>query len=256
MELWNLVFMQFNKTRRGILEPLQKKHVDTGMGLERLVAVLQGKTSNYDTDLFAPLLQRIHELTNAPPYRSKFGQDDHEGLNTAYRILADHARMLTVAIADGMLPQERGAPFVLRKILRRAALLFETKFHADPLLLAQLVPAVREILGEAYPEVFAHEAKVQASIVEDVEKYKRTLETGRKAFRDICRKLENKMALPAERVFDLYANMGVPEELILSMAKERNMRCDLKGFYELLEGERAKSRAGLAATKAAAESAA
>ncbi|XP_055346940.1 alanine--tRNA ligase, cytoplasmic-like [Paramacrobiotus metropolitanus] len=249
LEVWNLVFMQFNRTRRGILEPLTVKHVDTGMGLERLVAVLQDRQSNYDTDLFLPLLQKIPELAGTPPYQSKFGDDDHEGLFTAYRILADHARMCTVAIADGMLPDKRGAPYVLRKVLRRAALTWSNKLHSDPLLWAQLVPTIVQSLGPAYPEIAEREAVIQATITKEIEDFKGIVDKGTKAFGKIWQKLENKMVLPADKMYELYRQFGVPEEVIFGLARGRNMGCDAKGFYLLMDQERVKSREGLARKK-------
>ncbi|GAU94836.1 hypothetical protein RvY_06546 [Ramazzottius varieornatus] len=242
LELWNLVFMQYNRKRQGLLEPLKDKHVDTGMGLERVVAVLQGKKSNYDTDLFTPVLSQIQQLTKAPFYEAKWGQEDHQGLNTSYRIIADHIRMLTVALADGVVPADRGAPFVLRKVLRRSVIILQNKFNCDPLALVDLVDTVVESLGEAYPEVASGQEAIKKTISEEVLKYKRTLEKGNKIFSDVWKKLENKMVLPADRMFSLYMHFGVPEELIIMMAKNRNMTCDLKGFYVLLDNEREKSR--------------
>lgn len=150
--------------------------------------------------------------------------------------------MLTVALADGVVPADRGAPFVLRKVLRRSVIILQNKFNCDPLVLVDLVDTVVDSLGEAYPEVASGQEAIKKTISEEVLKYKRTLEKGNKVFSDVWKKLENKMVLPADRMFSLYMHFGVPEELILMMAKNRNMTCDLKGFYELLDNEREKSR--------------
>lgn len=121
LEIWNNVFIQFNREADGSLRSLPAKHVDTGMGFERLVSVIQDRRSNYDTDIFAPLFQRIHELTGVRPYEGRFGEDDRDGIDMAYRVVADHVRTLTFALADGGVPNNVGRGYVLRRILRRGA---------------------------------------------------------------------------------------------------------------------------------------
>lgn len=121
LEIWNNVFIQFNRETDGTLRPLPSKHVDTGMGFERLVSVVQGKSSNYDTDVFAPIFSKIEELTGVRPYQGRFGEDDTDGIDTAYRVVADHVRTLTFALSDGGVPNNVGRGYVLRRILRRGA---------------------------------------------------------------------------------------------------------------------------------------
>ncbi|XP_072912342.1 alanine--tRNA ligase, mitochondrial isoform X2 [Hemitrygon akajei] len=153
VELWNLVFMQYHREADSSLQPLSRHSVDTGMGLERLVAVLQGTTSNYDTDLFTPILDAIHRESGAPRYSGLVGCSEAAYVDTAYRVLADHVRALAVCIADGLYPGMSGAPLVLRRILRRA-LRFSTEVLQAPAgLLTALVPTVVETLGDAYPEL-------------------------------------------------------------------------------------------------------
>ncbi|XP_059838557.1 alanine--tRNA ligase, mitochondrial isoform X6 [Hypanus sabinus] len=153
VELWNLVFMQYHRESDSSLQPLPRHSVDTGMGLERLAAVLQGSTSNYDTDLFTPILDAIHRESGAPRYSGLVGCSEAASVDTAYRVLADHVRALTVCIADGLYPGMSGAPLVLRRILRRA-LRFSTEVLQAPAgLLTALVPTVVETLGDAYPEL-------------------------------------------------------------------------------------------------------
>lgn len=150
LEIWNLVFIQYNREEDASLRPLPNKHVDTGLGFERLVSVLQDKTSNYDTDVFTVLFERIQEMTGVRPYQGKFGADDPEGIDTAYRVIADHVRTLTFALADGGVPDNTGRGYVLRRILRRGARFARKKlnvpighFFSDlmPTLVAQVVRA-------------------------------------------------------------------------------------------------------------------
>lgn len=131
LEIWNLVFMQFNRESDGSLRPLPNKNIDTGMGLERVVSCLQSKLSNYDTDLFLPIFNKIQDLTGARPYSGKVGADDIDGIDMAYRVIADHVRTLTFAIADGGVPSNEGRGYVLRRILRRAARYARKKFNVQ-----------------------------------------------------------------------------------------------------------------------------
>lgn len=131
LEIWNLVFMEFNRESDGSLRPLPNKNIDTGMGLERVVSCLQSKLSNYDTDLFLPVFNKIQDLTGARPYSGKVGTDDIDGIDMAYRVIADHVRTLTFAIADGGVPSNEGRGYVLRRILRRGARYARKKFNVQ-----------------------------------------------------------------------------------------------------------------------------
>jgi alanyl-tRNA synthetase len=145
LEVWNNVFMQFNREEDGSLKPLPAKHVDTGMGFERLVSALQDVPSNYDTDVFLPIFQRIHELTGVRPYEGKFGAEDTEGIDTAYRVVADHVRTLTIALSDGGVPNNVGRGYVLRRILRRGARYARKKLNVTiGSFFSSLVPVVVE----------------------------------------------------------------------------------------------------------------
>lgn len=151
LEIWNNVFIQFNREEDGSLRPLPSKHVDTGLGFERLVSVIQDRRSNYDTDVFLPIFARIQELTGARPYQGKFGEEDLDGIDTAYRVIADHVRTLTFALSDGGVPNNVGRGYVLRRILRRGARYARKKLGV-PIgsFFSSLVPIVVETMVSAH----------------------------------------------------------------------------------------------------------
>ncbi|NUQ52590.1 MAG: alanine--tRNA ligase, partial [Phycisphaerales bacterium] len=205
LEIWNLVFIQYNRESDGSLKPLPANHVDTGMGMERLVSVLQGKRSNYDTDVFAPYFEAIERLTGARAYRGKLGASDEGNVDTAYRVIADHIRTLTFALTDGALPSNVGRGYVLRRILRRAVRYGRQMLGAKPGFFAQLVPVVVESMGEAFPELYTNVAKVTDIIRDEEDSFGRTLDRGIKLFTSIAadafirRFWEEQKDLPAER---------------------------------------------------------
>ncbi len=179
IEVWNLVFIQFDRQADTSLLPLPRKHVDTGMGLERIVSVLQNKRSNYDTDLFLPLFAAIERITGCPHgYRGKLGKDDADGRDMAYRVIADHVRTLTFAITDGATPSNEGRGYVLRRILRRAVRFGRQTLGAKPGFFARLVPTVVETMGEAFPELKKDPQRVIDIIAEEEESFGKTLDRG------------------------------------------------------------------------------
>jgi alanyl-tRNA synthetase len=182
LEIWNLVFIQFNRESDGSLKKLPKQHVDTGMGLERIVSVIQGKLSNYDTDLFIPLFEAIQKATGCRPYQGKVGVDDSDGIDMAYRVLADHARTLTVALADGGRPDSTGRGYVLRRILRRAVRFSSEKLNGQPGMFGSLVEVVIKILGGAFPEIGKDPQEIIDIINEEEEQFLKTLARGRRLF--------------------------------------------------------------------------
>eukprot|EP00731_Ephydatia_muelleri_P026421 Em0018g521a len=228
LELWNIVFMQFNKEPNGEIRPLPKKNIDTGMGLERLVSVLQGKRSNYDTDLFMPLFTAIQKHTGMPPYGGKVGKDDVNGVDMAYRVLADHMRTLTVAISDGGKPDSTGRGYVVRRILRRAVRYASEKLNIKPGVLASLVPVVIEILGDAFPGIARDPATVMDIINEEEMQFLKTLSRGRKLFERTVAKL-NTNTIPGDVVWRLYDTYGFPLDLTTLMAEERSLIIDKAG---------------------------
>jgi len=178
LEVWNNVFIQFDRLEGGDLRPLPAKHVDTGMGLERIVSVLQNKRSNYDTDIFTPNFEAIRKITGARAYAGKLGAEDTDGVDEAYRVIADHIRTLTIAITDGQMPGNESRGYVLRRILRRAVRYGRQKLNAPEGFLAGLVPTVVASLGDAFPELKKDPEKIRTIIAEEEESFGRTLDRG------------------------------------------------------------------------------
>ncbi|EEB06743.1 cytoplasmic alanine-tRNA ligase Ala1 [Schizosaccharomyces japonicus yFS275] len=233
LEIWNIVFMEFNREKDGSLRPLPNKHIDTGMGFERLVSVVQNKSSNYDTDLFAPLFQKIQELTGARPYEGRMGEDDVDGIDTAYRVVADHVRTLTFAISDGGVPNNEGRGYVLRRILRRGARYVRKKFNT-PIgdFFSRLALVVAEQMGEFFPEVRSKLEDVKEILDEEEESFSRTLDRGEKMFEQYAaaaQKTESKM-LKGMDVWRLYETYGFPVDLTHLMAEEAGLKIDVEGF--------------------------
>jgi alanyl-tRNA synthetase len=187
LEIWNHVFIQYNREAGGVLKPLPAKHIDTGMGFERLVSVLQNVRSNYDTDVFAPLFANIERLTGCPqPYRGKLGAADVGNIDTAYRVIADHIRTLTFAITDGAVPSNEGRGYVLRRILRRAVRYGRQMLGAKTGFFSQLVPVVVEHMGGAFPELKKNPQRVIDVLRDEEESFARTLDRGIVHFDQAC----------------------------------------------------------------------
>ncbi|MBN3324119.1 SYAM protein, partial [Atractosteus spatula] len=223
VEIWNLVFMQYNREADGSLRPLPQLSVDTGMGLERLLTVLQGKRSNYDTDLFTPLLAAIQECSQGPGYRGRTGEADVGGVDMAYRVLADHIRTLAVCIADGVYPGMSGAELVLRRILRRAVRFSAEVLQAPPGALARLVPTVVQVLGEAYPELMTETERIKNIINDNEAQFLSSLRQGRRVIDRTLQKMENSKVFPGSVAWSLHRNLGFPLDLIGLMVEERGV---------------------------------
>ncbi|XP_009080030.1 PREDICTED: alanine--tRNA ligase, mitochondrial, partial [Acanthisitta chloris] len=243
VEIWNLVFMQYSREVEGNLLPLPQHHVDTGMGLERLVTVLQHKRSNYDTDLFTPILDAIHKGCKAPRYQGLVGDADVGHVNMAYRVVADHVRTLCVCIADGVYPGFSGAELVLRRILRRAVRFCSEVLQASPGLLASLVPTVVEVLGDAYPELVKNADQIMDIINENEAAFLSSLERGRHIIERTVQQMEPSTNFPAEVAWSLCGNLGFPLDLIDLMLEEKGISLDLAAFNKLAL-EDAKRKAG------------
>jgi alanyl-tRNA synthetase len=242
IEIWNNVFMQFNRESDGSLRPLPAKHVDTGMGFERLVSILQNKPSNYDTDIFAPLFAAIQAASGAAPYGGKLGPEDVGNKDMAYRVVADHIRTLSFAIADGAQPGGDGRNYVLRRILRRAVRYGRECLGAPEGFFSGLVPALQACMGGVFPELITRGDRISAIIAEEEASFGRTLVKGLELF--------NKMATGAADgvvgggdAFLLWDTFGFPVDLTQLMAEERGMRVDMASFEASLAEAKEKSRA-------------
>ncbi|KAJ1897499.1 Alanine--tRNA ligase, partial [Coemansia sp. IMI 209127] len=232
LEIWNLVFIQFNRESDGSLRQLPHKHIDTGLGLERLVSVLQDKSSNYDTDLFVPLFEAIQSLTGARPYTGKLGAEDTDGIDMAYRVIADHIRTLTFAIADGGVPSNEGRGYVLRRILRRGARYARRKFSAElGNFFARLVDTVVESMGEMFPEITKNTDLIKEILCEEEESFARTLDRGERLFEQTVAKMPEGVAvIPGASVWRLYDTYGFPVDLTRIMAEESGFSVNEEEF--------------------------
>jgi len=240
IELWNLVFMQYNRDEAGRLSPLPARHVDTGLGLERVVRVLQGKESNYDTDVFGPLMTAIGELTGKH-YTGKLGPGAQ--VDNAFRVVADHVRMLTFAITDGAKPSNEGRGYVCRRILRRAARFGRQQLGQRKPFIYKLVPTLVETMSKAFPELEDHAGQVADLICDEEESFGRTLDRGIALFESAAAGAGNGDAIGAQDAFKLYDTYGFPLDLTVQMAEERGMTVDEDGFEKLMADAREKARA-------------
>ena len=237
LELWNLVFIQYNRTGPTTLEPLPAKHVDTGMGFERLVAVLQGARDNYGTDLFLPLMDRVQELCGQ-------SAEERERDVVAYRVIADHGRAAAFLVADGVVPGNEGRGYVLRMILRRAAR-FGRKLGLVRPFLAEVTDVVADRMGEAYPELVRQRAFIRQVVTAEEERFARTLEGGLLRLEELvaAAKAEGRGRLRGEDVFRLYDTYGFPREMTWDVAREEGLEVDWEGFEREMERQRARARA-------------
>mmetsp|Transcript_41057 Transcript_41057/g.41939 ORF Transcript_41057/g.41939 Transcript_41057/m.41939 type:complete len:1015 (+) Transcript_41057:17-3061(+) len=243
IEIWNVVFMQFNREADGSLKELPAKHVDTGMGFERLTSVLQGKQSNYDTDIFNPIFEEIQKLVGCRAYQGLVGEEDVDLIDTAYRVVADHIRTLTFAITDGAVPSSEGRGYVLRRILRRAVRYGQEILSAPAGFFTGLVPIVIEKFSEAYPELASRQDLVKSIISEEEVSFNRTLDLGVKHFKKVVSIMEKESShlVPAKDAHILFTSMGFPLDLTELMARERGLEVDSAGFAVLMEQDRRTS---------------
>ncbi|RAP39225.1 alanine--tRNA ligase [Candidatus Marinamargulisbacteria bacterium SCGC AAA071-K20] len=234
-ELWNLVFIQYNRDENGELKPLPQTHVDTGAGLERLVSYLQKTYSNYQTDLFSPILEKIEAITGSPY------QDNIEGM--AHRVLADHCRTLVFGIADNALPSNEGRGYVLRRLLRRA-LRYSQKLGIKEPILYKLVDTVIDNLGDYLTHLPERRDFIKTVIKAEEESFLKTLELGLQLFSDLSEKLKKTKTkvIPGEEAFKLYDTFGFPLDLTEVLATEQGFEVDIKGFNNCLDKQKKQSR--------------
>ncbi|XP_053126698.1 alanine--tRNA ligase, cytoplasmic [Hemicordylus capensis] len=242
LEIWNLVFIQFNRESDGTLKPLPKKSIDTGMGLERLVSVLQNKMSNYDTDLFVPYFEAIQKGTGCRPYTGQVGEEDADGIDMAYRVLADHARTITIALSDGGRPDNTGRGYVLRRILRRAVRYAHEKLSAPKGFFATLVDVVVESLGGAFPELKKDPDMVKDIINEEEVQFLKTLNRGRRILDRKIQSLGDDKTIPGDTAWLLYDTYGFPVDLTGLIAEEKGLKVDMEGFEEERKSAQLKSQ--------------
>lgn len=235
IEIWNLVFVQYNRDKEGTLHDLPAKHVDTGMGFERIVAVLQNKKSNYETDVFAPIIEKISEISGV-----KYSEKDDV---VAMQVIADHIRTLTFAIADGATPGNEGRGYVLRRILRRAAR-FGRKLNLNKPFMFLLVDVLTETMGDVFPEIIENKANVIKIIKAEEESFNRTLDRGIELFEQIAEKtkVKDEAKIEGEDVFKLYDTFGFPVDLTNVMAEEKGLTIDEPRFNELMDEQKERAR--------------
>ena len=234
IEIWNLVFMQYNRKSNGLLEDLPNKHVDTGMGFERLAMVVQGKQSNYETDIFSPIIKVIDEFT-----RYQFG--DSEEVNIAMRVIADHIRAVVFSIADGQLPSNNGAGYVIRRILRRAIRYGFSTLEIKKPFMHKLVNVLVFEMGVNFPEITKNKSIIRTIIKEEEISFFRTLELGLKRIDQIV-EVNNSNIVDGKIVFELYDTYGFPLDLTSLILKENNLDIDEKGFLTEMEKQKSRSR--------------
>ena len=237
IEIWNLVFMQFNRKADGSLEGLPAKVIDTGMGFERLVRTLQGKTSNYDTDVFQPLISAMAQMAGC-----KYGDDEKKDI--ALRVIVDHLRAIAFAIADGQLPSNAKAGYVIRRILRRAVRYGYTFLGQKEAFIYKLVPVLVEEMGEAFPELPAQQKLIMKVMQEEESSFLRTLENGIKLLQGVIdeTKAAGKTEIAGDKAFTLFDTFGFPLDLTELICREQNMTVDEQGFDKCMQEQKNRAR--------------
>lgn len=235
VEIWNLVFMQYNRKANGVLENLPLKHIDTGMGFERLCMVLQGVKSNYDTDVFTPIIREIEAITNVR-------YQENEETDVAIRVVADHLRAVAFSIADGQLPSNNGAGYVIRRILRRAIRYGFTFLDKKEPFIYQLTEVLSKRMGDAFPELKTGERLIENVIKEEELSFLRTLDQGLVLLNKIVANAKSK-TISGEKVFELYDTYGFPIDLTALILSEKGLNIDKKAFEKELQKQKNRSRA-------------
>jgi alanyl-tRNA synthetase len=244
IEIWNLVFIEYNRKANGTLEKLPARHVDTGMGLERLCMILQGKKSTYDTDIFQPLIRKIEDMCGLR-YNAEARTGNAEVVNIGMRVVADHIRAIAFAIADGQLPSNTGAGYVIRRILRRAVRYGYQSLGIKEPFLYRLISVLANQMGEFFPEIESQKLFVQNVVKEEETAFFRTLEQGLKKMDAVCISIVNSekdKVVDGKAVFELYDTYGFPVDLTSLIARQYGLSIDEKGFYTEMEKQKIRSR--------------
>ena len=242
VEIWNLVFMQYNRRANGSLEALPNKHIDTGMGFERLCMVLQNVQSNYDTDVFTPIIREIETITDKK-YVGKSSNlpKEQEEINVAVRVISDHVRAVAFSIADGQLPSNTGAGYVIRRILRRAIRYGFTFLDKKEPFIYRLVDVLSKKMGDAFPELKAQQTLIENVIKEEEASFLRTLDQGLVLLNRVVEETKGD-TVSGEKAFELYDTYGFPIDLTALILSEKHLKLDEKGFKEQLEKQKKRSR--------------
>jgi len=244
VEIWNNVFMEFNRKADGSLEKLPAQHVDTGMGFERLCMALQGKTSNYDTDVFSPLIEKVEQITGLR-YTSNEIQnisEEQNKTNIAIRVVADHVRAVAFAIADGQLPSNTGAGYVIRRILRRAIRYGFTFLNTKEPFIYELVAVLSNQMSEFFPEIKSQQTLVTNVIREEEASFLRTLDQGLQLLENVMNQTTG-TEISGEKAFELYDTFGFPIDLTALILRERGYQLDEAGFEKAMQEQKSRSRA-------------
>ena len=241
VEIWNNVFMEFNRKADGSLEKLPAQHVDTGMGFERLCMVLQEVQSNYDTDVFTPLIRKIESITGAK-YTVKAKDEEEEKINIAVRVIADHVRAVAFAIADGQLPSNTGAGYVIRRILRRAIRYGFTFLNTKEAFIYKLVETLSEQMGGSFPEIVSQKGLVMNVIREEENSFLRTLDQGLQLLENVISANQGQI-VSGQKAFELYDTFGFPIDLTALILRERGFELDEEGFNRAMFEQKTRSRA-------------
>ncbi len=241
VEIWNLVFIQYNRRANGQLESLPEKHIDTGMGFERLCMVLQGVQSNYDTDIFTPLIREVETITN-----SEYGKS--EKTDIAIRVIADHIRAVSFAIADGQLPSNTGAGYVIRRILRRAIRYGFTFLGTNEPFIFLLVKVLADIMGDAFPELKDQKRLIENVVREEEHSFLKTLEQGLVLLDSVVSATKGK-TVDGQKAFELYDTYGFPIDLTALILEEKGYQLDEKGFQKAMQAQKDRSKAASEVSK-------
>ncbi|MFA5073838.1 MAG: alanine--tRNA ligase, partial [Nitrospirota bacterium] len=242
LEIWNLVFMQFNRDQSGELSPLPKPSIDTGMGLERLAAIVQNVKSNFSTDLFQPLIKEIASLAGVPYHKD-------EQTDISYQVIADHLRSMTFLISDGVLPSNEGRGYVLRRIIRRA-IRYGKLIGINTSFLYKLTGSVIDEMRAAYPELVDHRDHIAKIVLIEEERFAATLDSGIALLNETVRELisAGKNSIPGDVLFKLYDTFGFPLDLVADMARDMHLKLDEEGYHKAMQEQRTKARAAWSGT--------